>query len=256
MARLFDDGSTETLTVESPAITAYPLGMAGWANVNDDAVNHVLGWVGNKDEGDEWTSLFLTGGSKTVTAFSHGYGFGSEQANSSTSWSANNWIHCAGVWLGVAERHAYLDGGNKGSDTNAVDAMVNHDRTTIGWAGDNSPGGYVSGSLAEIGMWDLTDWGVDAAAQEVAFEKAIVAMAKGYSPLFFPLGLVAYWPLVSGINDRVGGFNMTANGTVKSAHPRIIYPSKIWTPSGEAAVPPVGNAGIMTTNAGFWGPTF
>ena len=237
MARLFDDGSTEYLQIESAVVSAYPIGMGCLFNSNDDAVNQVLMFVGDGGDADRFINLRIAGNiaGDFLEAIAR-QDASAVKAITSAGYTANTWHHAAGIWLAANERHAYLDRGNKGSNTDVISAMANFDRTAIGAARDSSPGAYMSGHIAEAAIWDLTDWGGNDAAREVAFELAIASMAKGYSPLHFPLGLLGYWLLVRGLNDRVGGFNMTASGTVVSAHPRVIYPSKIWVPHISAAV--------------------
>lgn len=226
MARLFDDGSSEYLQVESAAITAYPFAMACWFNSNDDTVSQALIWVGDKDVATYYTVLLAYSGTN-IGAFSHNYGAAAaDTANTSTGWSANTWHHAAGIWLSTSERHAYLDGSGKGSNTTVVGALANHDRTAIGASRDSTDRRYMSGHIAEAAIWNLTDWGANDAERETNFEKAIASMAKGYSPKSFPLGRVSYWDLIRSLNDTTGGLNMTASGTVVSAHTRMIYPAR------------------------------
>ena len=253
MARLFDDGSTEYLEIDSAVAATMPFAMACLFNSNDDTISQALlslvekGGTRNRyillaagHVGGDPIRAFIDDGTAIVAATSSGF-------------TANTWHHAACMFLNATERHVYIDGGSKGSETTSV-SPADIDRTSIGRTGDTSPTDYMSGLIAEAAIWDLTDWGANDAAREVAFELAIASMAKGFAPLHFPLGLLGYWPLVRGLNDYVGGFNMTASGTVVSAHPRIIYPGGIWVPHKAAAV--VGAAGIMTTNTGYWGPTF
>ncbi len=230
MARLFDDGSTEYLQIESAVITAYPFAMACKFRSNDDTTNQVLIFVGDKAVSNYYTSLIARGATANdpIYAFSHNYGSASTApAATSVGFTQDTWHHAAGIWLGVSERHAYIDGGNKGSDTGTVGAMVNHDRTAIGMARDDSPAGPMSGEIAEAAIWDLTNWGANDAERETNFEKVIASLAKGFTPGHFPLGRVAYWKLVRGLNDETGGYNLTASGTVVVAHPRIIQPCGI-----------------------------
>ena len=73
-------------------------------------------------------------------------------------------------------------------------------------------GGY----LAEVGMWSRV-----LSADERA------ALAAGYSPLFFPIGLRHYAPLIRDPVDRVTGAAGTLDGTAVVDHPRIIYPAGV-----------------------------
>ena len=217
MSRLFDDAQEEYLQVESPAITNYPIGMACWFKSDDDASFQVLMQVCDKDEPNYYVALMARGdvSGDPVAALSHDYGGGGGAvvAESSTGYTANVWHHAGAMFLSTTERHAYIDGGSKGSDTDATNAIANHDRTSIAAARDSTPGGYTSGNIAEAAIWDLTDWGANDAERETAFEAALVVMAAGGSPQLYPTGLVAFWPLVGDDDDYVGAFDLTPFNT-------------------------------------------
>ena len=73
------------------------------------------------------------------------------------------------------------------------------------------------GRLAECGIWN-----------RVLTDSEIVALSKGYSPLFMPASLLFYSPLIGRNSpelDIKGGASGTLAGTANIAHPRIIYPS-------------------------------
>ncbi|MCK5601494.1 hypothetical protein KAR91_06490, partial [Candidatus Pacearchaeota archaeon] len=128
--------------------------------------------------------------------------------------------------------------------TNATNRTpVSLDRTSIGRRGTSSPIKYMSGMIAEAAIWDLSNWpGATSGDKADNFEKILPSLVKGCSPLFFPLGLKAYWPLIRSLNDIVGGFNLTdINGTIAADHPTIIYPSSV--PAGifvAGEAPPAG----------------
>jgi len=56
---------------------------------------------------------------------------GSAYATATKSMSLNKWHQCAGVFVSATERHAYLDGGNKGSNSDSINP-VNIDTVRIG----------------------------------------------------------------------------------------------------------------------------
>lgn len=98
----------------------------------------------------------------------------------------------------------------------------------------------------EIGARNAASW-LDAGVAEVAVWDRVltpaeaVILSKRYSPLFLLNGQISHWDLIRGLNDKVGGHNLTAVGTVVAAHPRVIVPvshasgrvskSRIITPS-------------------------
>ena len=82
----------------------------------------------------------------------------------------------------------------------------------------------MSGMIAEVAIYDLSVWpGATASDKADNFEKILPSLIR-YTPGAYPLGRVAYWDLIRDINDRVGGFNLTATGTVVAAHPNIVQP--------------------------------
>ncbi len=227
MARLFNDGASDSLIVNSTGATAYPFAMACGFRSNDGNNTGAMMWCGDKDATNYFASLQARGSvaGDRLGVSSHNYGGAvTGLAVTSSGYTANIWHHAAGVWLSRSERHVYIDGGSKGSNTATVGATLNHDRTALGLNADDSPANWFSGDIAEAGVWDLTNWGANDAEREINFEKAIASMAKGFTPAHFPLGLVTYWPLIRGLNDKVGGLILTASGTTVSNHPRVIFP--------------------------------
>lgn len=225
MARLFDDASTEYLQVEQAVLAGVPLAMICWFNKDEITSSCFLMGLADKDVDNQLISLYVydTDPNQKLRASSNSAA-ASGYAVVTAAYSADTWHHACGIWADTDDRRVLLDGGSKG--TNATDVTpANLDRTSIGRLGRATPGYYMSGMIAEAAIWDLTNWpGATASDKADEFERAVASLAKGFSPLCYPLGLVAYWPLIRGLNDKVGGYNLTANGTNVSNHPRIILP--------------------------------
>jgi hypothetical protein len=160
----------------------------------------------------------------------------------------------------VNDRRVWIDGGSKGTDSTVVNAMINHDRTALGRAGDDpSPGGYLSGQMAFAGFWDLSSYpGATNSDKGDYWETHVLpGLAARWSALSFPLGLAAFYPL-GGFDteetdggtarDIWGGFDLTAfsdaTGPGIADHPGgLIYPSQpmvVGAPGGGAPPPPTG----------------
>ena len=71
--------------------------------------------------------------------------------------------------------------------------------------------------VAEVGMWniDLADG---------AYTADVAGLEQGFSPARIrPQNLIAYWPLVRGLQDVRGGHTLTAtNSPVVVEHPRVL----------------------------------
>jgi len=214
MARLFDDGASDYLQIDQAGVTVPPFSMVCWFNVDVSNLEFFLIQIADKDVADQYHALWLDGLDASDYVGAATYDGTWKEAKTTAGFSTGTWMHAAGVWADTDDRRVYLNGGNKGTETTSV-TPANMDRMTIGASGDSTPEAYISGHMAEVAIWNVA-----------LIDAEVVSLAKGFSPLFIrPQNLVAYWPLIRGLNDRVGGYNMTASGTVISAHPRIIYPT-------------------------------
>lgn len=223
MARLFDDAATEYLRIETPIIAGTPFAVGVWFNRDADNESVLFSLV-DKDVDNHYFALNVLTAAEANAVRMDVQAAGGASAVTSSGVTNGVWHHALGICATNTDRRVLLDGGSKG--TNATDKTpANMDRTAIGYLARATPFRYMSGDIAEVGLWDLSNWpGATGTNKADAFEKIAGSLAAGFSPLHFPLGLVAYWPLIRGLNDKVGGYNLTANGTTVSAHTRIILP--------------------------------
>jgi hypothetical protein len=223
MARLFDDGSSQYLYVNSTPITAAPFTMACWFNTDDDTIAQALMYIGDKDtDGDDRWQLAAHGIAGAVR-FQAADG-GDANADTTSDFSANTWHHACGIELASNSRKVLLDGANLGTDSTEK-TPDNADRIAVGAIADPTPAGYASGRIAEAAMWN------------VALSEAEGAtLAQGFSPLFVqPQNLVAYYPLIrDDDNDWIGGYDLTATNTptVATHPPKVIYPNPFSVSAG------------------------
>lgn len=114
----------------------------------------------------------------------------------------------------------YIDGVYIGENSNAGSSSVaSWNQVGIGALAndDMSPGNPANnydGDIADTAIWDV----ILTSTEITIFENPV-------SPEFVRLqSIIADWDLIRGLNDRVGGYNLTASGTTVSTHPRIIMP--------------------------------
>ena len=225
MARSFDAAQNEYLSGPAPLATM-PLAMACWFRSPDVANYQVLMAISNPQD-HKSLELMAAGGASgdplwAVTRTSPPV---SRYAATTAGYGANTWHHAAAVFLAANDLRVYIDGGSRGTSADAVEPSG----ITTAYVGkvrySNTDWFHLSGQIAEAAMWDLTDWDSD------ALEAAIASMAAGFCPLFFPLGLAAYWPL-GGIHgptdeDRFGDHDLVAYNTPSWAeHSAMIYRSR------------------------------
>lgn len=230
MARSFVAASSQYLQINTPVLTAFPFAMAGWGNPTNVNNSYVLCSVCRSNYSNYQSWIAFAGGTAgdPIQAASHNYGSSPVIIVSTTSgFTANTWTHAAGLFS-QSDKRAYINGGGKGVDTTAGPPASNHDRTAIGALRDFTPDGYFDGMIAEVGYWDLSVWpGATDSDKLDEFEKIVPALAAGYSPLFFPLGLVAYYPLIGRTSpeiDVIGGYAMTVSGATVAEHSQMLYP--------------------------------
>ncbi len=218
MARLFDDASTEYLSVDVASVTAVPFTMSAWFYTDSTSLQQSLLQLVDLSTNDHWYNINLTGGKVRALAIST---ISNGITDTSTSYGANAWHHAAGVFPSTSSRSAYLDGGGKTTNTNLV-VPAGIDRTAIGAFRDSTPGGYFSGRIAEVALWDVA-----------LSDDQVAGLSAGICPLMVePQNLVNYWPL-GGMytaddadKDRMtAGNHLTPVNTPSTAdHPPIIYP--------------------------------
>ena len=215
MARDFTSASEQLLQNNSAVLTVVPITLVCWFNAHDITNDNRLIKLQDTADGYYFTLRLDGNANDTVVAQAFASG-GTNQAASTATYTADTWHHAAAVFVGNAERHAYLDGGNKGSETTSQ-TPSSIDATYIGGARNDN--GFCDASIAEAAIWntDLT-------------EAEIAVLATGVSPLAVrPQSLVAYWPLVGNLSpelDFVGGYDMAlTNGPTKADHPPV---QKVW----------------------------
>lgn len=196
MARLFDDALSEYLQIDQTVLSAAPLAMAVLFKLDALDMWHSLIQVVNSGVVADDFTLYARADNNKLSFTARNTGVSDGFAITTAAISLNTWHHGCGIEASTTDRRVFLDGGSKGTDvTDVTPASLN--RTAIGAFRDSTPGGYMSGMIAEAAIWDLTNWpGATGSDKADAFEKILPSLAKGFTPLHFPLGLKAYWPLI------------------------------------------------------------
>jgi len=222
MARAFN-GSTQYLSASSTLLSDEPIGMFCWGkpdNLTSNAVSvaigdnsatvgiYILQWAGSEAgvAGDPIRGVKNDdSGTGFVIAFtSTGY---------STAWHS-----ASASFRNNTSRDAYLDGGNKGSDTNSR-ADPTPDFISIGALKTSIVYVYFAGLIADVFLVDadVTD------AQHLAY-------GKGYSILWnIPIKNVRAWyPLLRDDRNRMAGgypdLTPTGSPTVSAHPPNVVHP--------------------------------
>jgi hypothetical protein len=205
------DGTDDYMEVGSAPVTAAPLTMACWFNVDNVTVNHALISLTN---GTDQQRLFLSahGGVAGDPIRASSTAGGTTIQAATGTFTANTWHHAAGRFLSNTNRRAYFNGVGGGINTTSnIPTGIN--TTGIGYVYQaGARGFFTNGRIAEAAIWniDLTD-------------DEIAALAEGFRPsLIRPSALVFYAPLVREIADYRGGLTVTSSGPVVAEHTRRI----------------------------------
>lgn len=218
-ARLFNDAADDHLIrANTLGLSAYPYSVSAWFNSEDKDKNQTIFCFSDPDAATDldFEMLYIRDDpDNDLLAFTDNadtLAF----IDTTATYTANSWNHALGVWAGNQERYAYLNGSGESNVADNLARPGNMDSTQTGIWKTNGNNVYYpfDGMIGEVAVWNAALTAAEAAT-----------LAKGYSPLLVkPQNLVAYWTLVRGLNDRVGAYNMTADGTSVAVHPRVIYP--------------------------------
>lgn len=240
MAYNFVLASSQYLEIDIAPITSVPITMAAryktdslvdyqsLACLSDSTVtNNALRLVLAGDEAGDYLQAVMYAGA-TYTG-----------AKSSIAYSTGVWQSAVAVYASSTSRTIYLNGANKGVDTNPATA-TGLNRLSIGRLGDSTPGGYMSGAIDDVALWDVALTDAEAAQY-----------AAGVSPLFIRPGhLVAYFRLLdSVVVDMIGGLTLTAFNS-----PTVVASEPVFMPSAQILQFSAGGGGrIMGSLAGLGG---
>jgi hypothetical protein len=212
MAYKFAISSSQYLTATLTSLSE-PFTLACWFNTADITNQQTLLGIQNLSNGHR-SNMFASGnaaGDPVQAATTVGGSFGG--SSSTSSYSANTWQHCAGVFLTTASRTVYLDGA--AGTTNTTSLSPSYGTPTIGIGGRHNGtawGLFSDANTAECGIWNVA-----LTADEIA------SLAKGMTcDKVRPQSLVFYAPLVRELQDVRGGLTITNNGGATVAnHPRV-----------------------------------
>jgi len=211
MAYRFTRSSSQYLTAALASISE-PLTLACWFNTGNMTTQQSLLGVQSTSNGHR-SVIFASPNFGDIIQAVLSVGASFVASDSSSTYSANTWHHCAGVFSTTASRTAYLDGVAGATTTTSL--SPNYGTPTIGIGARHngtSWGLFSDANTAECGIWNVA-----LTAEEIA------SLAKGMTcDKVRPNALVFYAPLVRELQDVKGGLTITNNNTATVAdHPRV-----------------------------------
>jgi hypothetical protein len=170
MARLFDDASSEYLTIPLAAALAPPFTVACWGH-NDASVGAAatsISICNSAVADDDYWALYVRSDEGVIW---RAFDDGGEAQTLSGSITLNTWHHHVGVEASSSSRFHYLDG-VASVEQGTAKTPDGVDRIGIGAFVDSTPSFYHTGRL----FWPAI-WNVALTAAEIGH------LAAGYSPL-------------------------------------------------------------------------
>lgn len=219
MARLFDDGGSDYLFNNSVIGGTPPFSVSAWFRCDDVPVSDdsMIWSLSDNATTNNYFALGINGDNQVELKVAAGTTY---RATGSISITQDKWHHICGIITTTELRDVYLDGADKDSDTVDIDPSATLDQTGIGARYRSNLSEFFSGDIAEVAVWGNAALSID----------EITSLAKSFSPLFVrPQNLLSLWRLIGGsLIDIVGGYDLTADGTIKSSHSPIIMPAPVF----------------------------
>ena len=205
------NGTTQYFIGGSAPVSAVPLTMACWFRSNSTLTGAMMSLSTNGGTARySLVSAGTIGGDPIQAGVTNSAGTGAN-AVTTAGYTTGVWTHAAGVYTSTTDRAAFINGGNKGTDTTAITAGA--DRTLIGARISTTVGAFFSGRIAEVGIWNVA-----------LSDGEVASLALGFSPQQIrPESLVFYAPLVPTFIDIVGGLALTNTGSVGTVDGPRIY---------------------------------
>jgi hypothetical protein len=210
MAYQFASASSKYLSMTSSPVSGPPLTLACWFNASQTTTSDYLVSVSAAAINYFALAIFGANAGDPVGVFDYA-GLGPYFAYTTAGYTANTWNHAAGVWTGLNNRTAYINGGNSGTNSSTQAAST----LTQSQIGANAvvATNRMNGLIAEVGIWNaaLTD-------------AEIASLAKGMTcDKIRPQSLVFYAPLVRDLIDCKGGLTITNNNAATVANHTRVY---------------------------------
>lgn len=227
MARSFDATQLEHLYNNVVTIGAAPLAMVCWFKSDDITGGYCLMWIGNHWVQSQNIALYAQGavGGDPVR-FQMNDGVAWRIADTTSGFSADTWHQACCIWATNTDMRVLIDGGSKGTSAGPVTPPAIN-AVSIGVMRRQTPVSYMNGCVAEAAIYDLSAWpGATGSDKADNFEKILPSLAKGFSPLFYPLGLNNYWPLFRAPEHEIinNKYLVAYNSPGVADHPEIILP--------------------------------
>lgn len=189
---------------------AVPKTIAAWVRLPTIAALHTVVDLHNSGAALDRNSFKLEISASGLIRAVAADGSAATPASSATTMVANTWHHACAVFTSATSRAAYLDGGNKGTNTTSrTPSSIN--QITLGCENGSSKGNPFGGWLYGVSIWDAALTDAD-----------VASLAGGASPLQIrPDVLTHHFPMLGVVAANLGnvvapGGLLTVTGSVST----------------------------------------
>lgn len=208
------DGTTSYIEATSGVVTAVPLTMSCWFNLDNATANQTVMSVSASGATSARFAIVAAGAATNDPLRAVVQAGGTVVNAEAGTFLADTWHHGCAVFTSATSRTIYLDHATSGTNTTNItpnSALINRTNIASQW-GAGARGVTGNGEIIEVGIWD------------VALTSAeIKSLSLGFKPTQIrPNSLVFYAPLVREVDDYVGGVALTENAITVTPHYRRI----------------------------------
>jgi hypothetical protein len=207
------DGTNDYMEATSAVLTAGPLTLAAWINVDTTGAAQRILSISSATGGDRWS--LLVGATNVITMQVGGSSTFATVSTTNTV-TAGTWHHVAGSWNTTANQpqQVWIDGVKSGpTSSNRTPVAGQLSKTLLGSTYiSSSLTQYLNGRIAEAGIWSV-----------VLTDAEVTSLYHGFKPSAVrPDKLALYMPLVREVQDVRAGLSFTNNATAVAVHPKRI----------------------------------
>ena len=207
------DGTNDYMEATSAALTAGPLTLAAWINVDTTGVAQRILSISSTTGQDRWSLLV---GATDVITMQVGASNSFASLSTTNTVTTGTWYHVAGSWNTTTgqPQQVWIDGVKSGPTNSSRTPVAGQlSKTLLGSTYVSSAlAQYLNGRIAEAAIWNV-----------ILTDTEVTSLSKGFRPsLVRPDKLSLYVPLVREVQDVRAGLSFTNNATAVAIHPKRI----------------------------------
>ena len=159
-AMYFDSSNSEFMESDVSPVTDIPCTILMWLCPDDVTMGNCYYplYIANSGSSNQAWGILLNYGNDGEVSLITNITL-SDRAVSTKCMTAGKWHQIVCVVAGMTDRRCFVDGANKGINTDSAGAPSGLNRISIGRAGDSTPGYYYPGKVGSVFVWNrvLTD---------------------------------------------------------------------------------------------------